>query len=58
MKPKAAGLAGLAIVVQLVTGCSDQERFRWGRKRALYQQSHGCGGDFLGKIKAATCIGN
>jgi hypothetical protein len=29
MKPKAsAGLTSFAIVVQLVTGCSDQERFR------------------------------
>jgi hypothetical protein len=39
MKPKAsAGLAALAIVVQLVTGCSDQERFR-GRTTEQVKQA-------------------
>jgi hypothetical protein len=39
MKPKAsAGLAALAIIVQLVTGCSDQERFR-GRTTEQVKQA-------------------
>jgi hypothetical protein len=39
MKPKAgAGLAALAIVVQLVTGCADQGRFR-GRNTEQVKQA-------------------
>jgi hypothetical protein len=39
MKPKgSAGLAALAVIVQLVTGCSDQERFR-GRNTEQVKQA-------------------
>jgi hypothetical protein len=39
MNPKAdAGLAALAIVLQLVVGCSDQERFR-GRTTEQVKQA-------------------
>jgi hypothetical protein len=39
MKPKAgACLAALAVVLQLVTGCSDQERFR-GRTTEQVKQA-------------------
>ena len=39
LKPKASdGLAALAVVVQLVAGCSDQERFR-GRTTEQVKQA-------------------
>jgi hypothetical protein len=39
MKPKgSAGLAALAVIVQLVTGCSDHERFR-GRTTEQIKQA-------------------